>query len=189
MEKLEVHIQRGVVIGRVVDLKATNSNRRLPVHPNLADLLLEYNAETSPRAGNCDWLVPSPYGTGHPRWPWTIIRDPLLPAGLPPGLGSVGLHYFYLHAGGAWCDAGGQQQGRRNDSTNKESGMRKRGGKRAAMRVPKDAKSFHFRPTASSQLLVEPAPSNFSLSTRRGQSVREFGFGIRRCIVGTIREQ
>jgi len=94
MEKLEVHIQRGVVIGRVVDLKATNSNRRLPVHPNLADLLLEYNAETSPRAGNCDWLVPSPYGTGHPRWPWTIIRDPLLPAGLPPGLGSVGLHYF-----------------------------------------------------------------------------------------------
>jgi len=41
MEKLEVHIQRGVVIGRVVELKATNSNRRLPVHPNLADLLLK----------------------------------------------------------------------------------------------------------------------------------------------------
>src|SRR5467141_200661 len=56
----------------------------------------------------------------------------------------------YLHAGGAWCDAGGQQQGRRNDSTNKESGMRKRGGKRAAIGVPKDAKSFRFRPTASS---------------------------------------
>src|SRR6266481_6575814 len=38
MEKLEVHIQRGV-IGRVVEVKATNSNRRLPVHPNLADLV------------------------------------------------------------------------------------------------------------------------------------------------------
>src|SRR5256885_2936104 len=34
------------------------------------------------------------FRSGHPRWPWTIIRDPLLPAGLPPGLGSVSLHYF-----------------------------------------------------------------------------------------------
>src|SRR5439155_1469726 len=53
---LEVHIQRGVVSGRVDEVKTTNSNRRLPVHPNLADLLVEYKAETAPGAGNCDWL-------------------------------------------------------------------------------------------------------------------------------------
>jgi len=50
-KNLEVHVQRGVVIGRVDEVKTTNSNRRLPVHPNLADLLLEYKAETSPEQG------------------------------------------------------------------------------------------------------------------------------------------
>jgi len=30
------------------------------VHSNLADLLLQYKAETAPGAGNCDWLFPSP---------------------------------------------------------------------------------------------------------------------------------
>jgi len=93
-KNLEVHVQRGVVIGRVDEVKTTNSNRRLPVHPNLADLLLEYKAETSPGAGNCDWLFPSPYGTGRPRWPWTIQRDHLLPAGLRAGLGPIGWHSF-----------------------------------------------------------------------------------------------
>ena len=39
---LEVHIQRGVVIGRVDEVKTTKANRRLSVHPNLADLLLGY---------------------------------------------------------------------------------------------------------------------------------------------------
>lgn len=43
---------------------------------------------------NCDWLFPSPYGTGRPRWPWTIQRDHLLPAGLRAGLGRIGWHSF-----------------------------------------------------------------------------------------------
>ena len=90
----EVHIQRGVVIGRVDEVKTTNSNRRLPVHPNLADLLVAYKAETAPGAGNCDWLFPSPYGTGRPRWPWTIQRDHLLPAGIRAGVGPIGWHSF-----------------------------------------------------------------------------------------------
>lgn len=45
---LEVHVQRGVVSGRVDEVKTTNSNRRLPVHPHLAELLVEYKAETAP---------------------------------------------------------------------------------------------------------------------------------------------
>src|SRR5205807_633941 len=90
----EVHIQRGVVIGRVDEVKTTNSNRRLPVHPNLADLLVAYKAETAPGAGNCDWLFPSPYGTGRPRWPWTIQRDHSLPARIRAGVGPIGWHSF-----------------------------------------------------------------------------------------------
>jgi integrase len=93
-EARAVHIQRGVVIGRVDEVKTTNSNRSLPVHPNLADLLLEYKAEAASGAGNHDWLFPSPYGTGRPRWPWTIQRDHLLPAGIRAGLGRIGWHSF-----------------------------------------------------------------------------------------------
>ena len=91
---LEVHVQRGVVSGRVDEVKTTNSNRRLPVHPHLAELLVEYKAETAPGGGNCDWPFPSPYGTGRPRWPWTIQRDHLLPAGIRAGLGRIGWHSF-----------------------------------------------------------------------------------------------
>jgi len=93
-EARAVHIQRGVVIGRVDEVKTTNSNRSLPVHPNLADLLLEYKAEAASGAGNHDWLFPSPHGTGRPRWPWTIQRDHLLPAGIRAGLGRIGWHSF-----------------------------------------------------------------------------------------------
>jgi len=93
-EARTVHIQRGVVVGRVDEVKTTNSNRSLPVHPSLADLLLEYKAETASRAGNRDWLFPSPYGAGRPRWPWTIQRDHLLPAGIRAGLGRIGWHSF-----------------------------------------------------------------------------------------------
>lgn len=64
------------------------------MHPNLADLLLEYKRETAPNASEGDWLFPSPYGTGRPRWPWTIQRDHLLPAALSAGLGPIDWHSF-----------------------------------------------------------------------------------------------
>ncbi len=93
-ESLQVHIQRGVVIGRIDEVKTTNSNRRLPVHPHLAELLLEYKTQTAPEARDSDWLFPSPYRSGGPRWPWTIQRDHLLPAGIRAGLGPIGWHSF-----------------------------------------------------------------------------------------------
>jgi hypothetical protein len=46
--------------------------------------------------------------------------------------------------------AGGQQSSRRNRSPDEKSGMKTRGGKKAALAVPKDAQSFRFRPTPSS---------------------------------------
>ena len=89
-----VHIQRGFVIGYVDEVKTTNSNRSLPVHRALATRLLEYKKETAPDANDTDWLFPSPYGTGRPRWPWTIQRTHLLPAGIRAGLGRIGWHTF-----------------------------------------------------------------------------------------------
>jgi len=64
------------------------------VHRALATLLLEYKKETAPYAKDTDWLFPSPYGTGRPRWPWTIQRTHLLPAGMRAGLGRIGWHTF-----------------------------------------------------------------------------------------------
>jgi integrase len=90
----QVHIQRGFVVGHVDEVKTTNSNRSLPVHRALATLLLEYKKETAPYAKDTDWLFPSPYGTGRPRWPWTIQRTHLLPAGIRAGLGRIGWHTF-----------------------------------------------------------------------------------------------
>jgi len=90
----EVHIQRGFVIGHVDEVKTTNSNRSLPVHRALASLLREYKRETAPNASDTAWLFPSPYGTGRPRWPWTIQRTHLLPAGMRAGLGRIGWHTF-----------------------------------------------------------------------------------------------
>ena len=90
----QVHIQRGFVVGHVDEVKTTNSNRSLPVHRALATLLLEYKKETAPYANDTDWLFPSPYGTGRPRWPWTIQRTHLLPAGMRAGLGRIGWHTF-----------------------------------------------------------------------------------------------
>jgi len=90
----QIHIQRGFVIGHVDEVKTTNSNRSLPVHHALATLLLEYKNETAPDAKDTDWLFPSPYGTGKPRWPWTIQRTHLLPAGIDAGLGRIGWHTF-----------------------------------------------------------------------------------------------
>jgi integrase len=90
----QVHIQRGFVVGYVDDVKTTNSNRSLPVHSALATLLLEYKKKTAPSAKETDWLFPSPYGTGRPRWPWTIQSKILLPAGIRVGLGRIGWHTF-----------------------------------------------------------------------------------------------
>ncbi len=90
----QVHIQRGFVVGHVDEVKTTNSNRNLPVHAALASLLLEYKKETAADAKISAWLFPSPYGTGKPRWPWTIQRTHLLPAGISAGLGRIGWHTF-----------------------------------------------------------------------------------------------
>jgi integrase len=90
----QVHIQRGFVIGHVDDVKTESSNRSLPVHPELGRLLLDYKEQTAPQSRDTDWLFPSPYGTGRPRWPWTIQSRILLPAGIRAGLGRIGWHTF-----------------------------------------------------------------------------------------------
>lgn len=84
-----VMIQRGVVIGRVDEVKTRYSNKAIPLDPVLASMLLSYRRQASP--GN--WVFPSSR-TGRPWWPWTIQRNHLLPAGIKAGLGRIGWHTF-----------------------------------------------------------------------------------------------
>jgi len=84
-----VTIQRGVVIGRVDEVKTRYSNKAIPLDPILASMLLSYRRQAGP--GN--WVFPSSR-TGRPWWPWTIQRNHLLPAGIKAGLGRIGWHTF-----------------------------------------------------------------------------------------------
>jgi integrase len=88
-----VMIQRGVVIGRVGDVKTRSSNKAIPLDPDLASMLLSYKRDNAPDAGEKDWVFPSAR-TGNPWWPWTLQRDHLLPAGIRAGLGRIGWHTF-----------------------------------------------------------------------------------------------
>lgn len=84
-----VTIQRGVVIGRVDEVKTRYSNKAIPLDPVLALMLLSYRRQAGP--GN--WVFPSSR-TGRPWWPWTIQRNHLLPAGIKAGIGRIGWHTF-----------------------------------------------------------------------------------------------
>jgi integrase len=156
------------------------------VHATLADLLVEDKAETAPGAGNCDWLFPSDYGTGRPRWPWTIQRDLVLPAGIRAGMGPIGRHSFrhsystLLYS--LQVNLKAQQELLRHSDIRTTMNIytqavpdpmreaksrvvemilpkRKVGSKNEAARaVPRDAKSFQFRPRPSSEVLGESAP-------------------------------
>jgi integrase len=88
-ENLNVAIQRGVVIGRVDEVKTRHSKRAIPLDPALASLLLSYRREAPPS----HWVFPSSR-TGRPWWPWVIQRTHLAPAGIKAGLGRIGWHTF-----------------------------------------------------------------------------------------------
>lgn len=88
-DNLYVTIQRGVVIGRVDEVKTRHSKRAIPLDPTLAALLMSYRREASPSV----WLFPSSR-TGRPWWPWVIQRTHLAPAGIKAGLGRIGWHTF-----------------------------------------------------------------------------------------------
>ena len=88
-ENLHVAIQRGVVIGRVDEVKTRHSKSAIPLDPALGSLLLAYRREAIPS----QWVFPSSR-TGKPWWPWVIQRTHLVPAGIKAGLGRIGWHTF-----------------------------------------------------------------------------------------------
>ena len=90
-ENMTVLVQRAVVQCRVGETKTETSSRPLPIHPGLAERLLELRA----RSKYCeaeDWVLAN--DAGKPRWQETILERQLKPAALRAGIGKVGWHTF-----------------------------------------------------------------------------------------------
>lgn len=90
-DNLTVLVQRGVVQGRVGETKTEYSCRPLPLHPDLANALLELRKNGFYRRPE-DFVFAS--DAGRPRWQETIHERQLKPATVRAGLGRIGWHTF-----------------------------------------------------------------------------------------------
>ena len=85
-----VEIQRGVIGGVVNDVKTPGSRQKLPLHPELIDVLRRWRA-AEPVVG--DWV----FGSTRTGLPWDrdwMRREYLKPAGARIGLPGIGFHSF-----------------------------------------------------------------------------------------------
>lgn len=76
-EKLEVRIQRAVVLGEVGKVKTPKSKSIMPLDPDLATVLLDHQRATAAHPTASGWVFANP-ATGHPWRPshiqWKYIR-------------------------------------------------------------------------------------------------------------------
>ena len=93
-EKLEVRIQRGVVLGIVGKVKTPQSKSVLPLDRDLAALLLEHRQQSAPNAHAEEWVFANPQ-TGKPWRPSHVQSKWIRPAGLQvTGDDGIGWHNF-----------------------------------------------------------------------------------------------
>ena len=101
---LTVKVQRGIVHGRVDDVKTEYSNDALPLAPEYAALMLRWK-QTCPLTGD-EWVFPNP-NTQLPYWQESIAKRHLRPSGIQAGLGAhIGWHTF-RHTYRVWLDTAG----------------------------------------------------------------------------------
>jgi len=103
-DRLTVRVQRGIVHGRVDDVKTEYSNDDLPLDPEYAALMLRWK-QSCPSTSE-GWVFPNP-NTLLPYWQESVAKRHLKPAGVKAGLGgNVGWHTF-RHTYRVWLDAAG----------------------------------------------------------------------------------
>jgi integrase len=93
-DNLEIKIERAVVLGVIGRVKTKKSKSRMPLDPDLANLLLNYKLSTKPDGTPSDWLFDNPE-TGRPWRPSHIQQKYIRPAGVAIGAGDgIGWHTF-----------------------------------------------------------------------------------------------
>ncbi len=98
-----VLVQRGIVHGRVDEVKTEYSHDALPLDPDCAAMLLEWRLKCPVTPDG--WLFPNP-STLKPYWQETVAERQIKPAALRAGLGSVGWHAF-RHTYRTWLNTAG----------------------------------------------------------------------------------
>lgn len=93
-EKLEVRIERAVVLGAVGRVKTPKSKATMPLDPDLASVLLDFRLRTAPHAGPGEWVFPSSQ-TGAPWNPTHVQSKYIRPAAQKAtGQDGIGWHNF-----------------------------------------------------------------------------------------------
>lgn len=92
-DKLQVMVQRSVVLGNVGEVKTKYSRKQIPLDHALAHMLFSFKERTAPDAQDSDWVFVN-LETGKPWWPGRIQQKKLAPAGVKAGLGKIGWHSF-----------------------------------------------------------------------------------------------
>lgn len=106
LEKLTVHVQRGIVAGRVDEVKTVYRDDLLPLDPALAVVLKAWKVKSEFKSDS-DWVWASPFQAGEkPYSSWGVQQRHLKPAGVAAGLGPLGWHSL-RHTYRSWLDATG----------------------------------------------------------------------------------
>jgi integrase len=89
------NLQRGLVRKHVTKMKTEASRRKLPMLPELADVLRQWHEDTA-YPGPDEWVFASPVHKGRaPYWPDSILKDHIQPAAAAAGIAkSIGWHTF-----------------------------------------------------------------------------------------------
>jgi len=105
--QLTIAVRRGVVHGRVDEVKSEYSEDLLPLYPDFAGILLDWKARcpVSPEG----WIFPNS-DTLKPYHASPIQQDYIRKAGRKLGLGNIGWHTF-RHTYRTWLDATGAPMG------------------------------------------------------------------------------
>jgi len=93
-ERLEIKIQRAIVLAKIGKVKTPKSKSVMPLDPELASLLLEYKRKTALESYPGQWLFENPL-RGKPWRPSHIQSKYIRPADLKvTGEGGIGWHHF-----------------------------------------------------------------------------------------------
>lgn len=106
-DNLSVYVRRGIVSGRLDDVKTEYSEAPLPLDPALAEVIFEWRRKTD-FCEDSDFVFASPYMAGEkPYTPWNMQTNQLSPAAVRAGLGPIGWHTL-RHTYRAWLGDNGE---------------------------------------------------------------------------------
>jgi integrase len=103
----KLSIERGIVRQRVDSVKTEGSERKMPISPEILDVLRLWKQKTQFSAQN-DWVFASPVQLGRLPWSADSINDAYRKATKAAGVGHVSTHSM-RHTYRSWLDAVGTQ--------------------------------------------------------------------------------